>query len=78
MFLQNLVKEHRISLGQEAVATGFGRMMRPDDFTFATYRGHAHAGVPTRVPCSPSCWAGERDPQGQGRIDAPDVDHEHG
>jgi pyruvate dehydrogenase E1 component alpha subunit len=26
----------------EAVATGFGQAMRPDDYTFATYRGHAH------------------------------------
>ena len=43
MFLQNLVKgTSHLSLGQEAVATGFGRVMRPDDFTFATYRGHAH------------------------------------
>jgi pyruvate dehydrogenase E1 component alpha subunit len=27
----------------EAVATGFGAAMRPDDYTFATYRGHAHS-----------------------------------
>ena len=27
----------------EAIATGFGAAMRPDDYTFATYRGHAHA-----------------------------------
>jgi pyruvate dehydrogenase E1 component alpha subunit len=26
----------------EAVASGFGQAMRPDDYTFATYRGHAH------------------------------------
>ena len=58
------------------MATGFGRMMRPDDFTFATYRGHAHtlAGVPTRVRARRAAGQGERDPQGQGRIDAPDVD----
>src|SRR5687768_18544469 len=43
MFLQNLVKgTSHLSLGQEAVATGFGRAMKPDDYTFATYRGHAH------------------------------------
>jgi pyruvate dehydrogenase E1 component alpha subunit len=27
----------------EAVATGFGAAMQPDDYTFATYRGHAHS-----------------------------------
>jgi TPP-dependent pyruvate/acetoin dehydrogenase alpha subunit len=44
LFLQNLVKgTTHLSLGQEAVATGFGVAMRPDDYTFATYRGHGHA-----------------------------------
>ena len=44
LFLQNLVKgTTHLSLGMEAVATGFGAAMRPDDFTFATYRGHAHS-----------------------------------
>ncbi len=44
LFLQNLVKgTTHLSLGQEAVATGFGTAMRPDDYTFATYRGHAHS-----------------------------------
>lgn len=44
LFLQNLVKgTTHLSLGQEAVAAGFGAAMRQDDFTFATYRGHAHA-----------------------------------
>jgi acetoin:2,6-dichlorophenolindophenol oxidoreductase subunit alpha len=44
LFLQNLVKgTTHLSLGQEAVATGFGAAMRPDDYTFATYRGHAHS-----------------------------------
>ena len=58
MFLQNLVKgTSHLSLGQEAVATGFARVMRPDDFTFATYRGHS-PGAPTRVLSSPSCLAG--------------------
>src|SRR5690348_14737939 len=50
LFLQNLVKgTTHLSLGQEAVAAGFGAAMRPDDYTFATYRGHAHTlarGVP--------------------------------
>ena len=31
-----------MSLGQEAIAAGFGVAMRPDDYTFCTYRGHAH------------------------------------
>lgn len=44
MFLQNLVKgTTHLSLGMEAVATGFGAAMRPGDYTFATYRGHAHS-----------------------------------
>ncbi|MDX1450171.1 MAG: thiamine pyrophosphate-dependent dehydrogenase E1 component subunit alpha [Acidimicrobiia bacterium] len=44
LFLQNLVKgTTHLSLGMEAVATGFGQAMRSDDYTFATYRGHAHS-----------------------------------
>ena len=50
LFLQGLVKgTSHLSAGQEAVATGFAAAMRPDDWTFATYRGHAHTlarGVP--------------------------------
>jgi len=50
LFLQNLVKgTSHLSLGQEAIAAAFGVAMRPDDYTFATYRGHAHTlarGVP--------------------------------
>ena len=43
LFLQNLVKgTSHLSLGMEAVAAGFGAALRPDDYTFATYRGHAH------------------------------------
>ncbi|HEX7743727.1 MAG TPA: thiamine pyrophosphate-dependent dehydrogenase E1 component subunit alpha [Micromonosporaceae bacterium] len=43
LFLQNLVKgTSHLSLGQEAIAAAFGVAMRPDDWTFATYRGHAH------------------------------------
>jgi acetoin:2,6-dichlorophenolindophenol oxidoreductase subunit alpha len=46
LFLQNLVKgTSHLSLGQEAVAAGFGQAMRSDDFTFCTYRGHAHTLV---------------------------------
>jgi pyruvate dehydrogenase E1 component alpha subunit len=44
LFLQNLVKgTTHLSLGMEAVATGFGAAVRPGDYTFASYRGHAHA-----------------------------------
>ncbi|HUX04739.1 MAG TPA: thiamine pyrophosphate-dependent dehydrogenase E1 component subunit alpha [Acidimicrobiales bacterium] len=50
MFLENLVKgTSHLSLGQEAIATGFAFAMQPTDWTFATYRGHAHTlarGVP--------------------------------
>ena len=43
LFLQNLVKgTSHLSLGMEAVAAGFGQAMRPGDYSFATYRGHAH------------------------------------
>jgi acetoin:2,6-dichlorophenolindophenol oxidoreductase subunit alpha len=46
LFLQNLVKgTSHLSLGQEAVAAGFGQAMRFDDMTFCTYRGHAHTLV---------------------------------
>jgi TPP-dependent pyruvate/acetoin dehydrogenase alpha subunit len=43
LFLQNLVKgTSHLSLGMEAIAAGFGEAMEPGDYTFATYRGHAH------------------------------------
>jgi acetoin:2,6-dichlorophenolindophenol oxidoreductase subunit alpha len=43
LFLQNLVKgTSHLSLGQEAVAAGFGAAMKPGDLSFCTYRGHAH------------------------------------
>jgi acetoin:2,6-dichlorophenolindophenol oxidoreductase subunit alpha len=43
LFLQNLIKgTSHLALGQEAVAAGFGVAMRPDDYTFCTYRGHHH------------------------------------
>ncbi len=50
LFLRGLVKgTSHLSLGQEAVAAGFGAAMQRHDWTFATYRGHAHTlarGVP--------------------------------
>jgi len=43
LFLQNLIKgTSHLALGQEAVAAGFAAAMRPDDYTFCTYRGHHH------------------------------------
>ena len=50
LFMQQLVKgTSHLSLGMEAIAAGFGAAMQKDDYTFATYRGHAHTlarGVP--------------------------------
>ncbi len=50
LFMRQLVKgTSHLSLGMEAVSAGFGAAMREDDYTFATYRGHAHTlarGVP--------------------------------
>ena len=44
LFLQNLVKgTTHLSLGMEAIATGFGAAMQDGDYSFATYRGHAHS-----------------------------------
>ncbi|HJS71588.1 MAG TPA: thiamine pyrophosphate-dependent dehydrogenase E1 component subunit alpha [Acidimicrobiia bacterium] len=44
LFMQNLVKgTSHLSLGMEAVATGVAAAQRADDYTFATYRGHAHS-----------------------------------
>ncbi len=46
LFMQNLVKgTSHLGLGQEAIAAGFGVAMRPDDYTFCTYRGHNHTLV---------------------------------
>lgn len=50
LFLAGLVRgTTHLGLGQEAVAAGFATAMRPDDWTFCTYRGHNHTlarGVP--------------------------------
>ena len=46
LFMKGLVKgTSHLSVGQEAVAAGFAAAMRPDDYTFCTYRGHAHTMV---------------------------------
>lgn len=44
LFLQNLVKgTSHLAIGEEAIAAGVSAALRPDDYVFATYRGHAHA-----------------------------------
>jgi len=43
LFLQNLIKgTSHLAIGQEAIAAGAATAMRKDDYTFCTYRGHAH------------------------------------
>jgi pyruvate dehydrogenase E1 component alpha subunit len=43
LYLENLAKgPAHLALGQEAIAAGFGGALEPSDYTFATYRGHAH------------------------------------
>jgi acetoin:2,6-dichlorophenolindophenol oxidoreductase subunit alpha len=43
LFLENLVRgTSHLALGQEAIAAAYGVAMRPDDYTFCTYRGHNH------------------------------------
>ncbi|MFC9683173.1 thiamine pyrophosphate-dependent dehydrogenase E1 component subunit alpha [Streptomyces sp. NPDC056948] len=44
LFLQGLVKgTTHLASGQEAIAVGASAALRPDDYVFATYRGHHHA-----------------------------------
>lgn len=44
LFLQGLVKgTTHLAAGHEAVAVGASVALRPDDYVFATYRGHHHA-----------------------------------
>ena len=53
LFLQNLVKgTSHLALGMEAAAAAFGVALRPDDYTFATYRGHGHT-IARGVPAGP-------------------------
>jgi TPP-dependent pyruvate/acetoin dehydrogenase alpha subunit len=43
LFLQNLIKgTSHLAIGQEAIAAGFATAMKPGDWSFCTYRGHAH------------------------------------
>jgi len=44
LFVRNVVHgTTHLGIGQEAIAVGFAAALRPDDYTLATYRGHAHA-----------------------------------
>jgi acetoin:2,6-dichlorophenolindophenol oxidoreductase subunit alpha len=43
LYVDGLIKgTSHLATGQEAIATGFAAAMRPDDYTFCTYRGHDH------------------------------------
>jgi len=43
LFMEGLVQgTTHLGLGQEAVAAGFAAVLRPDDMSFGTYRGHNH------------------------------------
>ena len=76
LFLQNLIKgTSHLALGQEAIAAGFGVAMRPDDYTFCTYRGHAHTlarGVVDDGHAGRAHGPRVRPHARQGRLDAPD------
>jgi acetoin:2,6-dichlorophenolindophenol oxidoreductase subunit alpha len=53
LFLQNLVKgTTHLGTGQEAIAAGVAGAMRPDDYTFVTYRGHNHV-IARGTPLTP-------------------------
>src|SRR4051794_27456539 len=44
LFMRGLVKgTTHLAAGHEAVAVGCSAALRPDDYVFATYRGHHHA-----------------------------------
>lgn len=53
LFLENLVKgtSHLVT-GMEAVGAAFGVALGPDDYSFATYRGHGHT-IARGVPAGP-------------------------
>jgi pyruvate dehydrogenase E1 component alpha subunit len=53
LFFEGLVRgTTHLGIGQEAVAAGFAVAMRPDDYTFCTYRGHNH-NIARGVPMAP-------------------------
>lgn len=53
LFFEGLVRgTTHLGIGQEAVAAGFARTMRADDYTLCTYRGHNH-NIARGVPMGP-------------------------
>ncbi len=53
LFFEGLVRgTTHLGVGQEAVASGVAHAMRPDDYTFCTYRGHNH-NLARGVPMAP-------------------------
>jgi TPP-dependent pyruvate/acetoin dehydrogenase alpha subunit len=53
LFFEGLVRgTTHLGIGQEAVASGVAHAMRPDDYTFCTYRGHNH-NLARGVPMAP-------------------------
>jgi pyruvate dehydrogenase E1 component alpha subunit len=53
LFLAGLVKgTTHLAAGHEAVAVGASAALRPDDYVFATYRGHHHAMARGASPAS--------------------------
>jgi TPP-dependent pyruvate/acetoin dehydrogenase alpha subunit len=43
IYIDGLIKgTSHLATGQEAIAAGFAAAMRPDDYSFCTYRGHNH------------------------------------
>ena len=51
LFLAGLVKgTTHLAAGHEAVAVGASAALRPDDYVFATYRGHHHAMASGATP----------------------------
>ncbi len=53
LFFEGLVRgTTHLGVGQEAVAAGFAGVMRADDYTLCTYRGHNH-NIARGVPMAP-------------------------
>lgn len=53
LFVEGLVRgTSHLAIGMEAIGAAFGVALRPDDYSFATYRGHGHT-VARGVPVGP-------------------------
>jgi TPP-dependent pyruvate/acetoin dehydrogenase alpha subunit len=54
LFVEGLIKgTSHLAIGMEAIGTAFSVAMREDDYSFATYRGHAHT-LARGVPMAPA------------------------